>query len=236
MWGQLSDFYWNLIDILFPPRCSGCGRWGERLCNQCLGKVTRIEEPICWICGDPIKSSLQKVCRRCSSNERSFDQVRSWAHYHGPIQNAIQNLKYQKDVGLSNILAKPMISVIYEMDWEIDLITAVPMDEQKLIKRGYNQAALLAKPIAWEIGVSFNPEALSKPFPNRPQVGLSDEERSVNVLGVYFSVPEYVEGKTVLVVDDVVTTGATLNACSTALKESGALMVYGISLARSLRL
>ena len=236
MWGQLTDFFWNLIDILFPPRCSGCGRWGDRLCGQCLANVIRIEEPICWVCGDPTRSRFQKLCRRCNSKERSFNQVRSWAHYQGPIQDAIQNLKYQKDIGLSNLLAKPMISVINEMGWEIDLVTAVPMEEKKMIKRGYNQAALLAKPIAWEIGVPFNPQALTKLFPNKPQVGLSEQERLVNVIGVYFSEPEYVEGKTVLVVDDVVTTGSTLNACSAALKGSGALVVYGISLARSLRL
>jgi ComF family protein len=168
--------------------------------------------------------------------ERSFDGVRSWAHYQGPVQQAIQKLKYQKDIGLAENLSSKLVTLYRELDWKIDFITAVPMDQNKLTRRGYNQAELLATHLAWQSGLPFISNALIKRFPNRPQVGLSESERLANVLDVFFSESEYVGGRTVLVVDDVVTTGATLNACSSALKTSGALAVYGISLARSLRL
>ena len=233
---QIADFYWELIDILFPPRCSGCGQWGVRFCDLCLNNVICIEEPICMICGEPVKSQVQKICFRCSSASRNFDGIRSWAHYQGSLQKAIQKLKYQKDIGLANILAKPMITLYKDMNWKIDMITAVPLDQEKLTRRGYNQAALLSKPLARHTGIPYHQEALMKRYPNKPQVGLSEQERLYNVMDVYVSSPEKVKGKAVLVIDDVVTTGATMDACSAALKASGSPAVYGISLARSLRL
>ena len=232
----IADLYWGLIDILFPPRCSGCGQWGVRFCDLCMNNVICIEEPICIICGEPVKSQVQEMCLRCSSTSRNFDGIRSWAHYQGSLQKAIQKLKYQKDIGLANILVKPLITLFMEMNWKIDLITAVPLDQVKLTRRGYNQAALISKPIARFTGIPYHQKALTKRYPNKPQVGLSEEERLFNVMDVFVSSPEKVTGKTVLVVDDVVTTGATMDACSVALKASGAQAVYGISLARSLRL
>jgi competence protein ComFC len=236
MWGKFIDLCWELIDTFVPPRCGGCGQWGERFCDLCLGNVNTIEEPICQICGDPIISSSRSICYRCDSIKRKFDRIRSWAYYEGPLKKAIQKLKYKNDIGLANILANPLTALFKDLDWQIDLITAVPLDQERLSKRGYNQAALLSMPLAWNTGTPFNPEALIKRFPTRPQVGLSEEDRLKNVSDVFSSKPENVEGKNVLVIDDVVTTGATMDACSKALKASGAVTVYGLSLARSLRL
>jgi ComF family protein len=162
--------------------------------------------------------------------------VRSWACYGGSLQEAIQKLKYKKDIGLANIFAQPLVGLLKALDWQIDLITAVPLDKQRLSTRGYNQAELLSKPISRVSGIPYVSDAIIKCFPTKSQVGLSESERMLNVLNAFKSNSDIVMGKTVLVVDDVVTTGATIDACSAALKDAGASKVYGISLARSLRL
>jgi ComF family protein len=151
------------------------------------------------------------------------------------LKKAILKLKCNKDVGLANILANLLIDFYKDLDWHVDLITAVPMDKKKLIIRGYNQADLISRPIALHTKIPFVPSVLVKRYPTRPQVGLSEEDRLKNVADAFSSTPKKILGKNVLIIDDVVTTGATMDACSRALKSAGANKVYGISIARSLR-
>lgn len=235
MWGKFIDLKWELCDILFPPRCGGCDRWGERFCDHCAGSVIIIDGPLCLMCGDRLMTTSLLTCQRCDSNKRNFDMLRSWAQYSGPLKKAIQKLKYKQDIGLANYFAKPLKDLLMSTRWQIDMITAVPLDRDRLLQRGYNQAALLSKSLTRHTGIPFEPDILIKRFPTKPQVGLSEEDRLSNVLNAFSSNPEKIKGKSVLVVDDVITTGATMDACSTALKTSGANVVYGISLARSLR-
>jgi ComF family protein len=126
-----------------------------------------------------------------------------------------------------------MITKIETLDWPIDLITSVPLGLVRFRERGYNQATLLARPIALFLNIPFSSKALSRTRETRTQVGLSVYERMENMSGAFLAKNKLVQGKNIFVVDDVATSGATLNSCAKALLDGGALKVYGFSLARA---
>jgi ComF family protein len=150
------------------------------------------------------------------------------------LRNAIHRLKYYRDIALGEILARPMIVCLSLIAWNVDLVIPVPISLSRRSERGYNQAALLARPIALYFGMNYQPQALKKSRETRSQVGLSVKERQANVHGAFFAEQRIVEGKNILVVDDVTTSGATLNACGQALRNAGAKQVYCLTLARAL--
>ena len=146
---------------------------------------------------------------------------------------AIHQLKYRQDRGLGEVLAQPLIDLIGKYHWKIDLIIPVPLDSARRKERGYNQAALLARPISWHTGIPYSGKSLKRERITRQQVGLSLSERAENMAGAFKAYGSQVAGNNVLVVDDVITTGSTLNACSHALIMGGADQVFGLTLARS---
>lgn len=173
------------------------------------------------------------VCGRCRETPPKYAALRSWAEFADPVRRALHELKYKKNVGLGEALSRAMIICLRSQNWEIDLVMPVPLGNQRAIERGYNQAALLARPLAFGLGLAYNPQALNRARETRSQVGLSATERRQNVDGAFVARPELVAGKNVLVVDDVTTTGSTLNACAEALSLAGARKTYGITLARA---
>jgi len=130
-------------------------------------------------------------------------------------------------------LASPLIDLIRETRWAVDAVVPVPIGIVRQAQRGYNQAALLALPIALGLNFAYRPKAIEKIRDTRSQVGLSLSERLENVKGAFRAKPELVESKRVLLVDDVTTSGATIDACGEALFEAGATQVFGITLARA---
>jgi ComF family protein len=149
------------------------------------------------------------------------------------LRNAIHRLKYEGDMSLADILAQPILRLLLKQDWEVGLVIPVPMGSSRRVERGYNQAALLAIPLALGSGVPYRSKALTKLRDTRSQVGLSIAQRRENVAGAFVASERLVGGKRVLVVDDVMTSGATLESCARALKEAGAEIVYGLTLARA---
>ena len=224
---------WKFIDILFPPCCAGCGEWGERFCQTCFNNTKLIDSNICQQCGEPMDQSSGLVCKRCQSAEMYFTAVRSWAYFEDPIKKAIHKLKYKRNLGLGEVLADPLGTILADCKWKIDLITAVPLDKERLRERGYNQAVLLARPLAWKTNLSYNDNALKRIRTTRPQVGLTRDQRIKNMEEVFSAEPGIVKNRRVLVVDDVFTTGSTINACAKALLASGAYKVFGVTVARS---
>ncbi|MEJ2447507.1 MAG: ComF family protein [Anaerolineales bacterium] len=227
---------WKVLDWFFPPTCAGCGKWGKRYCEDCLSKTRLITKPICQICGDLLEDESRVTCFRCQNNDVAYTAVRSWAQFAEPLQSAIHQLKYHQDVGLAGNQAQHLSELLTNIGWSIDLITAIPLGQTRQKERGYNQAALLARPISWEIGIKFEPGAVVRCRNTLKQTGLNSTERQANMAGAFQAQRSMVLGKTILIVDDVITTGATMNACAQALMVSGARKVYGITLARSAHL
>jgi competence protein ComFC len=236
VWLQTHPFLWKILDIVFPPSCAGCGDWGVRFCPECLGKVPPIKGEICSICGDHNRNSSCMICQQCLTNPPRYTGLRSWSEYSGPIQPAIQNLKYNNNFGLAEILAEQIYKVFKQQSWKIDVVSPMPLDPKRVRARGHNQSEYLAVPFAKVSGIEYSSKTISKFRSTRPQVGLSHQERIHNVKDVFTARAEIVSGKSILLIDDVITTGATMDSCAGALKKAGAARVYGISVARAIRL
>lgn len=233
MQSRLFKAGWKLLDVLFPPSCAGCGSWGKRFCANCFEKTTLIKDPICQLCGDKLFTPGNILCHRCTSQAGVCSAIRSWAVFAEPLQTAIHKLKYRQDRGLAGVLAQPLVDLLNRYHWQIDLIIPVPLDSERRKERGYNQAALLTKPVAWTTGMPFDDISLKRIRTTRPQVGLSIADRNKNMAGAFVAEGGNISGKKILLIDDVITTGSTINSCAQALIKAGADQVYGLTLARS---
>lgn len=230
----LYQTFWRGLDWLYPPSCGGCGRPGERWCCACNQQAQLLFPRICACCGHPIEiSSRSPLCMKCQSAPPVFRALRSWAPFHGPVRNAIHRLKYRRDVALGERLSQLLAQLFVGLSWPVDLILPVPLSDRRHRERGYNQAACLAYPLALSTGIAYRAGGLFRTRETQTQVGLSASDRKSNVLDAFRATPRVVKGKNVLVVDDVATTGSTINACAQALLAAGAVSVYGITLARA---
>jgi ComF family protein len=156
----------------------------------------------------------------------------SWAHFEGTIQKAIHRLKYHRDLGLVNFLVCGLLEIFEKSGWNVDLVTAVPQEKSRYRLRGYNHAALLARYFSTYSGTTYKNKAIRKIKPTRPQVGLSLTERQINLEGVFHADKTLVQEQSILIIDDVVTTGETLNQCAKALLDGQADQVFGLTVAR----
>jgi ComF family protein len=145
----------------------------------------------------------------------------------------LQRLKYGRDIGLGEALSGHLIDLFENTNWNVDCVLPVPLGKYRLSERGYNQAALLAKPLAIGVSILYNPQALSRIRENKSQVDLNYNQRRMNVAGAFMANSDYVKDKRVLVVDDITTSGSTLDACALALCEGGASKVYCLTVARA---
>lgn len=228
---------WKVLDFFLPPQCGGCDRWGVSWCDSCQAKTEIIPSRICAVCGEPRfkrKGTDDGICDRCRSHQPEYTMVRSWARFSGPVRRAVYRLKYRRDAGLGKALSSYLVQIARDQHWVVNAVTVVPLDDERMRQRGYNQANLLAGPVAKALGVPFRPNALERVRKTQSQVGLSRRERGENVRNAFSVSPDIMLGQQVILVDDVITTGATLRECARALKKAGTKRVYGLTLARSL--
>ncbi len=228
---ELYRWKWSVLDWLFPPTCGGCDIPGERWCPDCQKKTARIQAPICESCGQSTYGDV--LCARCIDAPSKMTSIRSWAVFEDPVREALHRVKYRRDVALAEALTRPIIEYARGLEWPLDMVAPIPLSSERQKERGYNQAALLAKPIALGLGLKYCHNALTRGRDTRSQVGLSLDQRRQNVDGAFHASPTLVAGKAVLVVDDVATSGSTLDACAEALWQAGADNVYGMTLARA---
>ena len=221
------------LAAVFPARCLGCGRRGVTFCPACWEALPRLRPPYCPRCSRPERSGTR--CRECQRAGTALSSVRAACAYSGAPGLAVRRLKYSRERHLVEPLARLLLECLAARPLTVDALVPVPLDEARARERGYNQAALLAAPVADALGVLSKPQWLRRTRLTRPQVGLTARERRANVRGA-FACPEpaAVAGRRVLVVDDVMTTGATLEACAEALVAAGAASVWGLVVARDL--
>ena len=221
------------VAALFPARCLGCGRRGEAFCTACWQALPRLHPPLCPRCSRPEHSGAR--CQACRHAPPALGAVRAPCAYAGALRLAIQRLKYHRERHLAGPLARLLLECLQARPLEVDAVVPVPLDGSRGRARGYNQAALLAAPVADALAVPLAADRLRRTRATRPQVGLSGRERRANVRGAFAcSEAGSVAGLRVLLVDDVMTTGATLEACAEALVAAGAARVWGLVVARDL--
>lgn len=227
----MALFLKTLFQFFFPPQCYCCETFlseGQQgLCPDCLSGIHWIEPPLCTKCGIPFLSQGEKshLCGSCIEKDRFFTMSRALGYYEGPLREAIHRWKYQGKLYLSPLFGEWMARGFFQY-WSIDLfdlVIPVPLHPQRLRERGFNQALLLAKELSRRIGIPYRRKVLEKRKPTVPQVSLSGREREKGVKGAFHLTREgEVEGKGILVVDDVYTTGATVNECARVLLAGGA--------------
>lgn len=223
---------WSGLDWLFPPHCGGCGKVGSRWCEECQRKVPVLAGILCEKCGTP--NAREGFCDRCTTEPPSFCALRAWAVFDFPVRQALHKLKYRRDMGLGDALAVPIAAFAGSLNWPLDLVVPVPLGRKRLQERGYNQVDLIARPLSLALSLDYQPAALKRKRETVSQVGLSAVERRNNMQNAFSADAKVVRGKTVLVMDDVATTGSTLSSCSEALLQSGAKDVFALTVARAL--
>jgi len=229
---RFERWFWSVLDLIFPPRCFGCNKIGERWCKSCLTQVQVLSPPFCQICGLEIKTN--GICNKCLHDAPNLTSLRSWVAFGEMIRKGIHQLKYRRNVALGDTFSQFLIQVLRTTNWEIDMITPVPLGVVRKKERGYNQSSLLARPIAQSLRIIYKPNIIWRNRETKSQTKLNYQDRKANVAGAFQSRPKFVVGKNILVVDDVATSGSTLEACAVALFKAGADKVYGITLARAI--
>lgn len=240
----MFSFIERLFQFILPPQCHCCEKFLEEgqqgICPECLSKIRWIEPPFCSICGTPFVSREigSHLCGTCLTKKRYFIMARALGSYEGALQEAIHRWKYQGKTTLNPIFGDWMAEGLYRY-WDpnlIDLLIPVPLHPQRLRERGFNQALLLVKELSRRTGIPYRKRLLQKIRPTLPQVNLSGVEREKGVKGSFtIDGKEETEGKAILLVDDVYTTGATVNECSKVLMAAGAERVDVFTLAHTMK-
>jgi competence protein ComFC len=261
----LADAASALTSVFFPAGCRICDQLLTNasrvpICEQCLGSFRPLQTPICQQCGQPLqipgfartnespgevsgvtiagKPAQGLVCQVCQGKTYAFDWVRSYANYQAALVRAIILLKFEQMEPLGAWFAARLAEIAKRQGgmFMADVVVPVPLHRQPERERGYNQADLIARPLARRLGLPYRAVLLVRTKPRPDKQVLTLEERWQSVRGAFATRPgSQVDNLRVLLVDDVMTTGATLDACARALREAGAKSVVGLTVARAAR-
>ncbi|MCK4368341.1 MAG: ComF family protein [Dehalococcoidales bacterium] len=219
------------LDLLFPRWCVGCGREGDFICPSCLKSLPRIMPPLCPKCGRPQSSVM--LCPGCLGWQAEIDGIRSPFRFDGAIRQAIHELKYRNLRALAVLLAQLLDDYLAISPVPGEVLVPVPLHQKRLRERGYNQSRLLAQELGKLTNLPVVDDCLirQRHAPPQARTPTVDERRS-NVADAFSCRDRRLQDKQVLLIDDVSTSGATLDACARVLKEAGATSVWGLVLAR----
>ena len=235
----------RFLELIYPPRCHICQGFltddrGENrhFCQDCLDSLIKIDPPICPVCGIPFASRVEEdhICGACLRKRPFFDGLAAPYLYEGGIMDVIHQIKYSGKTYLAESLGNVLASFACERFGAIDdiLIMPVPLHPKRLRERGFNQSLVLAKAVRPLLDARLDFLSLRRVKYTQPQTGLKRDERRKNVKGAFglAGLPD-LKGRTVILVDDVATTGTTLNECARVLKKAGCEKVYCLVLART---
>lgn len=235
-----------MLNLLFPQdiSCVACDvdldlekayRYG--LCDSCLKDIGWIKGPTCKACGGPLGQVTETgICYNCEKSVSYLENCEACFDYSGVGKDLIMDLKYNRKTYLGSVLASMMKDVIVSTySQEIDLIVSVPLHQSRLRERGFNQMDLIGQPLSQMLEIPYSDKALIRNRKTPKLKELDRLERKEVMEGLFSAQKDYVLGKRVLLIDDIFTTGATMNACAKALFESGALNVYGAVLSVNFR-
>ena len=232
------------LQFLLPPQCHCCEIFLEEgqqgICPDCLSKIRWIEPPLCTLCGVPFLSREieNHPCGACLTRGKYFTMARAVGYYEGPLREAIHRWKYEEKSYLTLFFGEKLAEGFcrYWDPQSFDLIIPVPLHSKRLRERGFNQALLLVKELSRRTQIPYSKRLLQKRILTPPQVNLSGGEREKGVRGSFhIQRDEEIEGKSILLVDDVYTTGATVNECSKVLLKAGVERVDVLTIAHAIK-
>jgi len=232
------------LDFIWPVRCEVCHAEAESyFCAACKAKAEMPDESVrCPICGMVMMlpgavGAVGEPCQQCREHRPAYDKARPAVAYEAPVSNLIARFKYNKDTFYADDFVDLMEQCV-KKSFAGELIHTfcpVPLHASRFRHRGYNQADYLARGLAWRFRLDHEPELLRRTRPTSTQTRKGAHERRANMAGVFLSPPELrprVYGRNIMLVDDVMTTGATLDECAAALKANGAAKVFAIAVCR----
>ena len=231
----------RLLDLLFPPRCVHCRALGEPLCAVCFSSIQRAPKPRCARCDVALLSNAGPLCRACAALSRTtpppaLERIVVASVYDGAVASAIRGLKFRGQRRLALPLARLLLAAVEDATLAPDLIIPMPLHGGRRRERGYNQAALLARPLARAMRAPLREDALARTRATQPQTRLSRPDRRANVAGAFalasHAAQTQLAGKRLLLVDDVTTTGATLDAAAEALLAARPAAILALAVAR----
>lgn len=228
-----TGFKQAALDLLFPPYCIGCGREGSYICGRCSLQLQFIHPPFCSVCGRPLSS--ENRCSGCIGSQSELDGIRAPFVFHGLIRQAIHELKYNNLRAIIPVLAAYLYEFFSCNPLPGDILVPVPVHRKRLRERGYNQSSLLAEVLGKKACLPVVENCLVRTKYIAPQArAATAADRFINTDGAFTCVDQRLKGKHVILIDDVSTSGATLNSCAKAVKSAGALTIWGLVLALEL--
>ena len=237
------DLLKALLDLVFPPRCEVCGILGEKiLCDTCAQGIIYLDEPYCRLCGHlfQLSESAQRYCPRCREKPLHFDGARSVGLHTGTLRRAILNFKFENcrrlEQPLGELLARRFLREVETEGGlpfkQVDCLVPVPLHPRRRNWRGFDQALHLARVMAPLLGLPVVSDALLRVRPTTPQVQLTPDQRRENMRRAFQPAGDALQGRNLLLIDDVYTTGATADEAARGAKAGGAAHVYVLTISR----
>ena len=224
----------QLLDIVFPPQCAGCKRSGHVLCPSCIARIQPLPLPLCQHCSTPLFPN--GACKTCYYHRLSLSGLRAVGTFQEPLRSYIHALKYEGNTRLAQPLGHLLARAYMTYNIQADIIVPVPLHKEREQQRGYNHAHLLAEVCSSILNIPLHTEILVRRRATLAQVDLKLRDRRHNVTGAFVCSPAFATGalfeRKILIIDDVSTTGSTLEACAAPLFAAGAMTVWGLVLAR----
>ncbi len=225
-----------IINLFFPRRCPVCGDivqpFGELICPGCVGKLSPVGQPVCKKCGKEVESRQMEYCRDCARTPKAFEQNFALLNYNSAASRSMSAIKYKGRREYLDFYSQAACRRFAKTIRRLspDAIVPVPIHPTRMRARGFNQAELLARRIGTQLEIPVFPKALRRAKKTLPQKQLNQQERLKNLRQAFVPGNLPPEVGTVLLVDDIYTTGSTLEACAQALKAMGVKKVYGLTL------
>ena len=223
----------GILDYIYPPRCPICDRLpaqGRSICRECDSGINRVTEPVCKRCGKPMENERKEYCTDCIEEEHKYRQGKAVFVYEGKIKQSMYRFKYSNKREYASFYAAEAVRLYG--DWirrrKIETIIPIPMYSGKQRRRGYNQAEVFAKALGRELGIKADAGVVKRIRDTTPQKELNNKERRRNLKNAFQLSSDIVKYKEILLVDDIYTTGSTMDAVTEVLLSAGVKNIYYI--------
>ncbi len=228
---NLNKLLGFIADIIFPPICPVCNKimpiMAGDICPECEKKLTFVAEPYCMRCGKPVDET-QEYCEDCTRRDHAYDEGRAVLIYDEYMSKSIYRFKYNGKREFARFYGRVMTQCLHDKirQWRVEVVIPVPVHKSKLRQRGYNQAGLIAQQISKRLKIPVKSDIVIRQTATKVQKNLGFTARQNNLKNAFKVIPNSVKYKSVLIVDDIYTTGATVDAMARCLKKAGVEKVY----------